>query len=74
MTPRLDFHAIAPEALTRLAESHGLDEVYAELDGQFTDEEKVKLTMLIVAINGWDRIAVGFGAVHAVAGDPKAAA
>ena len=74
MMPRLDFHAVSPKALTRLAESHGLDEVYAELDGQFTDEEKVKLTMLIVALNGWNRLAVGFGAVHPVAGETKAAA
>ena len=33
---------------------------------QFTEEEQVKLTLLIVAINGWNRIQVGFRAVHPV--------
>ena len=31
------------------------------LKAQFTEEEQVKLTLTIVVINGWNRIAVGFG-------------
>ena len=28
---------------------------------QFTAEEQVKLTLMVNVINGWNRIAVGFG-------------
>ena len=34
---------------------------YAALAEQFTEEERVKLTLLINVINGWNRLAVGFG-------------
>lgn len=34
---------------------------YEGLKDHFTDEEKVALTMAIIVINGWNRIAVGFG-------------
>ena len=62
------------EALTELAESRAPDEAWAGLDPHFTPEEKVKLTMLIVTINGWNRIAVGFRLVHPVTADqPRAA-
>jgi len=54
------------EALTLLAETRAPDDVYQELKAQFSDEEQVKLTLLIVAINGWNRIQVGFRAVHPV--------
>jgi AhpD family alkylhydroperoxidase len=49
------------EALTRLSEGHTHAEAYDALQAEFTDEEQVKLTLLIVVINGWNRIAVGFG-------------
>jgi AhpD family alkylhydroperoxidase len=52
------------DALTLISESHAPDDVYAELASQFTEAERVKLTMVIVAINGWNRIAVGFRLVH----------
>jgi alkylhydroperoxidase family enzyme len=39
---------------------------------QFTEEEQVTLTLLIVAINGWNRIQIGFRAVHPV-GERQAA-
>ena len=48
------------EALTRLSSGHPSDADYAELMAHFTPEEAVKLTMMIVTINGWNRIAVGF--------------
>ena len=42
----------------------------AALKAHFTAEEQVKLTLLIVTINGWNRLAVGFRSVHpAAAGD-----
>ena len=55
------------EALTLLPKTHAPDDVYEALQGQFTEPEQVNLTLLIVAINGWNRIQVGFRAVHPVA-------
>jgi AhpD family alkylhydroperoxidase len=55
------------EALTLLSETRAPDEDYRALQSQFTEEEQVKLTLLIVAINGWNRINVGFRAVRPVA-------
>ena len=54
------------EALTLLPQTRAPDDVYEALKAQFSDEEQVKLTLLIVAINGWNRIQVGFRAVHPV--------
>jgi AhpD family alkylhydroperoxidase len=51
------------EALTRLCEGHHeLESAYEALKAHFTEEEQVKLTLMINVINGWNRIAVGFGA------------
>src|SRR5262249_21897707 len=55
------------EALTLVAETHAPDAVYQALQAQFTPEEQVALTLLIVTINGWNRVQVGFRAVHPVA-------
>ncbi len=49
------------DALTRLSEGHELDRARSKLKAHFTDEEQVKLTLMINIINGWNRIAVGFG-------------
>ena len=54
------------EALTLVAETHAPDDAYQALQAQFTEEEQVKLTLLIVAINGWNRIQVGFRGIHPV--------
>ncbi len=48
------------EALTLLPQSGAPDEVYEQLRAQFEEEEIVALTLAIVAINGWNRFAVGF--------------
>lgn len=48
------------EALTRLSSTHITDELYDEVKAHFNDEEMVVLTMAIVAINGWNRLGVGF--------------
>ena len=50
------------EALTRLSEGPLLDSAYEVLKAQFTEEEQVKLTLMINIINGWNRLAVGFKA------------
>ena len=49
------------EALTRLSEGHTHESAYEALKAQFTEAERVKLTLMINIINGWNRIAVGFG-------------
>ena len=54
------------EALTLIAQTHAPDSDYEALKAQFDEEEQVKLTLLIVTINGWNRISVGFRAIHPV--------
>jgi AhpD family alkylhydroperoxidase len=49
------------EALTRLSEGQALESAYQALKVHFSEEEQVKLTLMINIINGWNRIAVGFG-------------
>jgi AhpD family alkylhydroperoxidase len=49
------------EALTRLSERHAQEDAYEVLAAQFSEEEQVKLTLMINIINGWNRLAVGFG-------------
>ena len=49
------------EALTRLSEGHAHEKAYEALKDHFTEEEQVKLTLMINVINGWNRLAVGFG-------------
>jgi hypothetical protein len=50
------------EALTPVSETHAPDDVYRALQAQFTEEQQVTLTSLIVAINGRNRIPIGFRA------------
>ncbi len=47
------------EALTQLADGGASDSVFQQLEEQFAEEEIVALTLAIVAINGWNRFAVG---------------
>jgi alkylhydroperoxidase family enzyme len=54
------------EALTLVSVTHAPDDVYRDVQAQFTEQEQVTLTLMIVAINGWNRIQVGFRAVHPV--------
>ena len=49
------------EALTRLCEGHTHKSAYEALKAEFTEEEQVKLTLMVNVINGWNRIAAGFG-------------
>src|SRR6201995_2097298 len=54
------------EAVTLISETHAPDDVYEAVRAQFSDAETVNLTMLIGAINAWNRIAIAFRAVHPV--------
>ena len=48
------------EALTLLSHTGAPDDVYDDVARQFSPEEQVALTLAIIAINGWNRLAVGF--------------
>jgi AhpD family alkylhydroperoxidase len=61
------------EALTRLSETHAPDEDYEAVAAEFPGEEIVRLTMIIVAINGFNRLGVGFGVRHPTSERSKAA-
>ncbi|MBX2888754.1 MAG: carboxymuconolactone decarboxylase family protein [Ferruginibacter sp.] len=51
------------EALTLISQNHVSDELYAMVSKHFTEKEIVSLTMAIIAINGWNRLAIGFRTV-----------
>jgi len=62
------------ESLTLLAQTGAPDADYDGLKPHFSDEEIVKLTLLIGTINVWNRIAVGFRSQHPRTWKPMAAA
>jgi AhpD family alkylhydroperoxidase len=48
------------EAVTRIAEGHISDTVYRQARRHFSEKELVDLTLALVAINGWNRLAISF--------------
>ena len=60
------------DALTTLSGGHTQKDARDALEVHFTPEEQVNLTVMINVINGWNRIAVGFGLWYEN-GVPKAA-
>ena len=54
------------EALTLLATTGAPDADYDLVKSEFTESEQVNLTLLIGAINLWNRLQVGLRAVHPV--------
>ncbi len=46
------------EAVTLLQDGHVPDEVYRDVREQFSEKELVDLTLAIIAINAWNRLAV----------------
>jgi AhpD family alkylhydroperoxidase len=71
-TPRERAALAWTEAVTLISRDQAPDDVYELARAHFSEKELVDLTMAIVAINGWNRLAIGF---RAVAGtyQPKAA-
>lgn len=61
------------EALTRVSETHAPDEDYQMIAEQFSPEEQINLTMMIVVINGFNRIGVGFRVGHPARAERQAA-
>lgn len=51
------------EAVTRVADGHVPDAVYEQARAQFGEKELVDLTMAVIAINGWNRLAISFRTV-----------
>ena len=60
------------EAVTRISEGHAPDAVYEEASRHFSEKELVDLTLAIVAINGWNRLAIAFRSVPGTYQVPKA--
>lgn len=48
------------EAMTLISENDISDVLYQQVAQYFNEKEHVALTMAIVAINGWNRLAIGF--------------
>ena len=49
------------EAVTRISDHRTTDALYAATREHFSEEELVGLTLAIVAINGWNRVAISLG-------------
>lgn len=73
-TPRERAALAWTEALTRVAETQAPDADYEALKSHLSEAEIVDLTLLIMAINSWNRLAIGFRTQHPRAWAPKAAA
>jgi AhpD family alkylhydroperoxidase len=52
------------EALTLVASTGAPDADYALVENEFTETERMHLTLAIGAINLWNRVQVGFRAAH----------
>ncbi len=48
------------EALTRIAGADVSDALYEEVRAQFSEKELTDLSLAIIAINGWNRLAIPF--------------
>ncbi len=59
------------EAVTLLGESAVPETLFAELRQHFSEKEAVDLTMAIIAINGWNRLAAPFRSPPAGSYQPR---
>ncbi len=50
------------EALTLIHQTHVSDALFESMREHFTEEELVSLTLAVIAINGWNRVAIPFRA------------
>jgi AhpD family alkylhydroperoxidase len=62
------------EALTLISQTHAADDVYDELKKHFNEKEIVDLTLVVGAINLWNRLAISLRAVPGHYKPAKAAA
>ena len=61
------------ECLTRVETSGAPNEDYEKVAQHFSAREQITLTLLIGAINSWNRIAIGFHAEHPASKEANAA-
>lgn len=59
-TPRERAALAWTEAVTELGREGVPDELYAETRAHFDEPELVRLTLAVIAINGWNRLSVAF--------------
>jgi AhpD family alkylhydroperoxidase len=59
------------EAVTNIQEGHASDLEYEAVRAEFTDVETVNLTLVITAINAWNRISIALGTHSGHAGGVK---
>ncbi|MBP1842052.1 AhpD family alkylhydroperoxidase [Rhizobium petrolearium] len=60
------------DAVTRVADTHVPHSAYETLRAHFTEEDMVKITVAIGVINIWNRLCVGFRAMHPIDQPAKA--
>ena len=63
-TPREKAALAWTDALTNISRTHAPDGDYEALKAHFSEAEIVNLTMLIGAINSWNRLSIGLRAQH----------
>jgi AhpD family alkylhydroperoxidase len=51
------------EAITLISNQRAPDHIYERVRQHFSEEEVVNLTMAIIAINGWNRLNIGFRSI-----------
>lgn len=51
------------ESVTLIGETNAPDDVYEEMKRRFNEQEIVAITMAVVTINAWNRLAIAFRAV-----------
>ena len=59
-SPRERAALLWTEELTLISQGHVPDAVYEEARQHFSEQELVDLTLAIVVINGWNRLAISF--------------
>jgi len=62
------------EAVTLVSESHIPDDVYEAARRHFDEKQLVDLTLAVIAINGWNRLAIAFRSVPGSYQPPKSPA
>ncbi|WP_105370558.1 carboxymuconolactone decarboxylase family protein [Neorhizobium huautlense] len=61
------------DAVTKVADTHVPDSAYEVLKAHFSEEDMMKITVAIGVINVWNRLCVGFRALHSIDQPAKAA-
>lgn len=59
-TPRERAALTWTETLTRISTDEVTDELYAQIREEFSEKDLADLTLLVIAINGWNRFAIPF--------------